>query len=121
VRFIQEFGYTVKVGQEEAHQKWLMENEERLARAHPEGIRYMGTFAVVMSTDKQAGNYRSFLELDSYAALDRLAAAGKDGSGEFGKLMREWSGFGDYDLDAPWSQGLFKAVVDATLWDPPAG
>jgi hypothetical protein len=74
-----------------------------------------------MSTEKQAGNYRSFIELDSYAALDRLAAASKDGSSEFGRLQREWSSFGDWDLNAPWSGGLFKAVVDATLWDPPAG
>ena len=48
MRFIQESGYTVKVGQEEAHQRWLAENEERLARAHPEGVRYLGTFAVVV-------------------------------------------------------------------------
>jgi hypothetical protein len=29
MKFIQEFGYTVKVGQEEAHQEWLIENDER--------------------------------------------------------------------------------------------
>ena len=119
MRFIQEFGFTVKVGQDEAHQKWLVENEEKLAQSHPEGTRYLGTFATVFSTDKQAGNYRTFVELDSYAALDRLAAAAKDASSDFGRLNREWSGFGDYDLNAPWSQGLYKAVVDATVWDPP--
>ena len=119
MRFIQEFGFTVKVGMEEAHQQWLAKNEAALAAAHPEGTRYIGTFATVFNTDKQAGNYRSFVELDSYAALDRLAAAGKDASSDFGRLSREWSGFGDYDLAAPWSQGLFKAVVDTTLWDPP--
>ena len=48
-----------------------------------------------------------------------MAAAAKDGEGEFGRLLRESSRFGDYDLSAPWSQGLFKAVVDATVWDPP--
>jgi len=121
VRFIQEFGYTVKVGQEEAHQKWLAENEAKLAKAHPEGTRYIGTFATVFTTDKQAGNYRTFVELDSYGAMDRMAAASKDASSEFGRLNREWSGFGDYDLNAPWSNGLYKAVVDATLWDPPIG
>jgi hypothetical protein len=26
MRFIQEFGFTVKVGQDEAHQKWMLEN-----------------------------------------------------------------------------------------------
>jgi hypothetical protein len=121
VRFIQEFGFTIKVGQEEAHQRWMVENEEKLARAHPEGTRYIGTFATVFTTDKRSGGYRSFVELDSYGAMDRLAAASKDASSEFGRLNREWSGFGDWDHAAPWSQGLFKAVVDTTLWDPPTG
>ena len=31
MRFIQEFGYRVKVGQEEAHQRWLLENDQALA------------------------------------------------------------------------------------------
>lgn len=119
MRFIQEFGFTVKVGKEEAHQQWLIENEDAFARAHPDGTKYLGTFATVFTTDKQAGFYRSFVELDGYAALDRLAAAAKDASSDFGRLNREWSAFGDYDLNAPWSQGLFKAVVDATVWDPP--
>jgi hypothetical protein len=121
MRFIQEFGYTVKIGQDEAHQRWMAANEEKFAQAHPEGTRYLGTFTTVFTSDKQSGSYRSFVELDSYAALDRLAAAAKDASSEFGRLNRELSGFGDYDLNAPWSQGLFKAVVDATLWDPPVG
>jgi hypothetical protein len=119
MRFIQEQGFTVKLGRDEAHQAWLVKNEAALAGAYPKGARYIGTFATVMSTDKQAGSYRTFVELDSYAALDNLAAAGKDAKSEYGRLMREWSGFGDYDLAAPWSQGLFKAVVDTTLWDPP--
>jgi len=75
----------------------------------------------VFTSDKHSGNYRSFVEPDSYAAMDRLAAAGKDATGDFGRLMRDWSGFGDDDLAAPWSQGLFKAVVDTRLWDPPIG
>jgi len=54
----------------------------------------------VFTSDKQSGNYRSFVELDSYAAMDRLAASGKDATGDFGRLMREWSGFGDDDLAA---------------------
>jgi hypothetical protein len=121
MRFIQESGFTIKVGQEEAHQKWLTENEERLATVHPEGTKYLGTFSVVFSSEKQAGFYRSLVELDSYGAMDRLAAAAKDGSSDFGRLMREWSAFGDWDLNAPWSNSLYKAVVDATIWDPPAG
>lgn len=119
VRFIQEFGYTVKVGQEEAHQRWLIDNEEKLAQAHPAGTRYIGTYAAVFTTDKQSGSYRAFIEMDSYGAMDRLAAAAKDGTGDYGRLLREISSLFDYDLNAPWSQGLFKAVTDTTLWDPP--
>ena len=121
MRFIKEFGFSVKVGQDEAHQQWMLKNEDALAKAHPEGTRYIGTFATVFTSDKQSGFYRSFVEFDSYAALDRLAAAAKDSKSEFGRLNREWSAFGDYDFNAPWSQGLFKAVVDATIWDPPTG
>jgi len=121
MRFIQEWGFTVKVGQEEAYQRWAHENEDALARAHPEGTRYLGTFAVVFTTEKEAGGYRLLVELDSYAALDRLAAAGKDANSDFGRLVREWSGYLDTDINAPWSQQLYKAVVDATIFDPPVG
>ena len=121
MRFIQEFGFTVEIGKEEAHQQWMVANEEKFAQAHPEGTRYLGTFTTIFSTDKQSGGYRSFVELDSYGAMDRLAAAAKDSSSEFGRLNREWSAFGDWDVHAPWSQGLFKSIVDATLWDKPSG
>jgi hypothetical protein len=116
---IQEFGYSVKVGMEEAHQRWMEKNEKRLAAAHPAGTRYIGTYVVVFSTDKQAGSYRSLVELDSYGSIDTIANAMKDPKGKLGKLMREWSAFGDYDWNAGWSQGLYRSVVDATIWDPP--
>ena len=118
MRFIQEFGFTVKVGEEEAYQKWLVENEAALAASYPEGTRHLGVFVTVFSSEKQAGFYRHFAELDSYAAMDRLAAAMKDASSDFGRLNREASAFGDYSLTAPWSNALHKAVVDATVVDP---
>jgi hypothetical protein len=118
MRFIQEIGFTIKVGEEEAHQQWMIENEAALAASVPEGMHYLGTFAVVFSSEKRSGSYRTLVELDSYAALDRSAAAFKDPNGEFGKLLRESSKFQDFTLDAPWSSGLYKAVVDATIVDP---
>ena len=36
MRFIQEFGYTVKIGQEEAHQRWLIENDAALKASMPQ-------------------------------------------------------------------------------------
>jgi len=120
MRFIQEFGYTVKVGQDEAHQRWLIDNDARLRAGAPAGTTYIGTFAVVYSSEKNAGSYRMLLQLDSYGAMDAGAAAAKDPNSAWGRLVRESSQFMDTNLAAPWSNGLFKDVLDATVWDPPA-
>lgn len=121
MRFMMEYGYSVPVGMEEEHQRWLEANEQAVADACPEGVRYIGTFATVLSTEKGAGYYKTYLELDSYGAQDRLAAATKDAAADFGRLMRDVSRFFATEWDAPWSQGLYKAVVDATIFDPPTG
>jgi hypothetical protein len=118
MRFIAEFGYAVKIGEEEAHQQWLEENEPALAAAAPEGVKYLGTFIMVYTSEKRSGFYKSYFELDSYGAQDRLAAANQDPNSEWGRLQREYSRFGDYDHAAPWSNGLYKAVVDAAIFDP---
>jgi len=118
MRFISEFGFNVKIGKEEAFQRWLAENEPKISEAHPPGTKYLGTFAVVFSSEKKAGFYRMFQELDSYAALDTFAAAAKDETTEYGRLVREHSRFIDPDPNANWSNGLFKLVTDTTLWDP---
>jgi hypothetical protein len=117
MRFISESGYTVKPGEEEAHQRWLEENEAALAANAPEGVRYLGTFAMAFTSEKHSGFYKTYLELDSYAAMDRVAAATKDPSSEWARLYRQFADFTDYDRAAPWSNGLYKAVVDATIFD----
>jgi len=121
MRFIQEQGFTIKLGQEEAYQQWLVANEAALAAAAPAGIKYLGTFTTVYTTEKQSGWYKMYLELDSYGAQDTLAATMKDEASDFSRLMREAIRFGDYDHAAPWSSGLYKAVVDATVWDQGVG
>lgn len=118
MRFIQEFGFTIKLGEEEAYQAWLVENEAALAAASPPGTKYLGTFTMVFTSEKRSGFYKMYMELESYASMDVLAATMKDGSNDFSRLMRDGGRFGDYTYDAPWSNGLYKAVVDATIWDP---
>ena len=118
MRFIQEFGYSVKIGQDEAHQKWVIANDAALRAASPAGSKYLGTYAVVFSSEKQAGFYKVLMELDSYGAMDKAAAAAKDPKGAWAKLIRESSQFTDLDLSAPWSNTLLKNVIDATVWDP---
>lgn len=120
MRLIQEIGYSVKVGQDEAHQRWLTDNDAALRAASPAGTNYIGTFAVIVSTEKQAGFYKQLIELDNYAAMDSIAAALKDGDTDLGRLLRDWSQFWDTDLAAPWSNTILKDVIDAAIWDPKA-
>ena len=119
MRFIQEWGFTVKAGQEAAHQEWLIANDAAIRDAVPDGTRYIGTFAVIFHSEKQAGGYRMLYELESYGAMDTNAASSQDPDHPWSKLSREWSRFLDSDLTAPWSNGLLKNVIDATIWDPP--
>ena len=51
MRFISEGGYSVKLGQEEAHQRWLEANEAAFAASMPEGCKYLGTFVTVLSSE----------------------------------------------------------------------
>lgn len=118
MRFIQEFGYTVKVGQDEAHQRWLIDNDAALKAAMPPGSTYIGTFAVVLSSEKAAGSYKALFGLDSYGAMDTQAAANKDPKNAYGRLVRDISQFMDLDHAAGWSNVLMKDVLDATVWDP---
>ncbi len=116
---IEEFGFNVREGQEEAFQKWLEENEERFREVHPPGIRYLGTYGVVFSSEKQAGAYRLLLELDNYGSIDTMSTALKDATSEFSRMVREHSSFGDSDPTTPWSQSLYRTVVDMAVFDVP--
>jgi hypothetical protein len=113
--FIAEFGFDVKKGQAQGFQRWLSENESKFAAACPEGVEYIGTYAVVQTSEKHAGGYRQLLRLESYGSQDTLAAAMKEG-GDFANLIEEMTKFIDQDRDADWSSNLYKAVTDASLW-----
>ena len=122
MRFMQVSGFSVRAGHEEAFQRWLAANEERIARTYPEGTEYLGTYASVFTSEKTAGNYRVLERLSSYGDMDRLAAMQKDATTEYAKVWREFSQFIDPDPHASWSQVLLKGVTDAVIWDiEPAG
>lgn len=114
MHFIQAFGYTIKSGSAGEYQQWLEANEGDWANAMPEGTEYIGTFAAVATTEKQAGSFFTLYRLDSYAAQDALAASGKDGP--LAKIMQDSGRFVDWESEN-WSQLLLKSVVDATIWD----
>jgi hypothetical protein len=57
--FIAEFGFDVKEGKAHEFQKWLSENESKIAAACPTGVEYVGTFGVIYSSEKHAGGIAS--------------------------------------------------------------
>jgi hypothetical protein len=109
--FIAEFGFDVKQGQAHEFQKWLSENESKIAAACPPGVEYVGTFGVIFSSEKHAGGYRQLLRLESYGAQDALAAAMREG-GAFATSLDEVNQFVDRDRGADWSNGLYKTVAE---------
>jgi hypothetical protein len=113
--FIAEFGFDVKKGQAQDFQRWLSENESKIPAACPEGVEYIGTYAVVQTSEKHAGGYRQLLRLESYGSQDALAAAMKEG-GAFASLLEGMTKFIDNDRDADWSSSLYKAVTDTSMW-----
>jgi hypothetical protein len=114
--FIAEFGFDVKKGQARDLQRWLSENESKLAAACPSGTEYVGTYAVIYTSEKHAGGYRQLFRMESYGSQDTLAATMKEEGGTFATLYEEMSQFVDQDRDADWSSGLYKAVTDASMW-----
>ena len=113
--FIAEFGFDVRQGQARDFQRWLSENESKVAAACPSGVEYVGTYAVIFTSEKQSGGYRQLFRMESYGSQDVLAAAMKEG-GAFANLLNEMSEFVDQDREANWSNGLYKAVTDTSIW-----
>jgi len=116
MRFIEESGGSVKPGQAEALQAWLIQNEDALAKAYPEGSEYLGTYVAIYSSEKDSGQWRTLVRRDSYTALDKAAAAGKDPNSDLNRLTREFIKFFDASPTAPGSRSLLKAVAEATVY-----
>jgi hypothetical protein len=116
VDFISEQGYEIKFGLEEEYQQWLIDHRDELKRAMPAGVEYLGSYAVVMGNGYEGGSWRDLLRLDSYAALDRIAAESKDPETAMGRLFRESVRFVDVTRHPErWTQVLMKNVIDATV------
>ncbi|MDX1621831.1 MAG: hypothetical protein R3320_12615 [Nitriliruptorales bacterium] len=115
MQFIMEQGFDLEEGQTREFQSWLESNEAELAKSCPTGVEYLGTFTAIYTSEKQAGTMRTYWRMDSYAAQDRFAAAMKEEGNRFGELLNEAVSFSDQRNDANWSNGLFKALVDASI------
>ena len=113
--FISEWGFDIKKWQSKAFQDWMRENESTLKQAAPEGWEYLGTYGVVMTSEKESGGMRQVWRHRSYADMDTFAEALRQ-PGTLGELMDEMtSRFIDEDRGANWSASIYKAVVDASF------
>ena len=118
--FISEDGYEVKFGLEEEYQQWVIDHADELRRAMPKGVDYIGTYVLTWGNDLDKGSWRDLYRLDSYAALDRLAAESKDPESALGRIQREGYRFLDMSRRPErWTHNLLKSVVDATVIKSP--
>lgn len=115
MHFMHVLGFDVKQGQSLALQKWLTDNEEKLALEMPDGCEYVGTFAAVHTSEKEAGSYRTIMKMENYGAQDNFSAKMKEG-GAFARMMEEMTAFMDQDNDSHWSEEVLRRVTDAAIW-----
>jgi hypothetical protein len=114
---IYEQGFNVKRGQEEAFQRWTTENDAGLKGGAPQGVEYLGTYIVSMSSEKHTGEYRVLWRLDSYGTLDTIEEATRDEKSDWGRLNREVTEFLDIPIGAEYSFAIYRPLVGAVLWD----
>lgn len=116
MKFIVENGFDISKGQAAEFQKWLADNEEKLAGSAPDGFEYLGTFANIFSSNPETGSFRTLWALDSYGAMDNFANHMKAG-GSFAELMDTMAGFIlDPQDGGHTSNALSRNVTDTAIW-----
>ena len=114
--FINQQGFDVKKGKAAEFQAWLTENEEKLAASCPAGFEYMGTFAKVLTSEKNSGSFHTMWGMDSYGAMDSFSEAMKKGDA-FAQLMEAMAGFIVDPLDGGhWSSVVSRSVTETAIW-----
>lgn len=113
-KFIFDNGYDVQEGKTSAFVAWLTANEEALRSAMPAGIDYIGTYAVVQSSHRETGQFRSLFGANSYGDMDTFSAA--VGSGKLGELMNDMFKHTDQSNAANVSQFTLKSATATTYF-----
>lgn len=108
---LHEMTFDVNRGQLDQFKQWLLDHEEELADAYPDGIEYMGTYANIYG-GHDAGEFKTLLRVEEYAALDRLAERMAE-EGVLGRLLWEVSAFTTGGVSSRATQSLWKKVTRA--------
>lgn len=114
---ISEQGFNIKRGKEEAFQKWITDNDAALKKSVPRGVEYLGTYVVAMTSEKQAGEYRFLLRLESFATFDASHEAVRDEKSAWGRLNREVTKFMDLPIGGEFSFSIYRPLTEAVMWD----
>jgi hypothetical protein len=114
---LHEQGFNIKRGKEEAFQKWTADNDAALKKSTPPGVEYLGTYAVAMSTEKHAGEYRVLWRRESFATFDATHEAVRDEKSEWGRLNREVTEFLDIPIGGEFSSSVYRPLNEAVVWD----
>lgn len=112
-----EQGFNIKRGQEVAFQKWIADNDAALKKSTPPGVEFLGAYVVAMTSEKQAGEYRTLLRLESFANFDAMTESNRDEKGDWGRLNRELTEFLDAPIGAEFSFSVYRPLIGAVLWD----
>ena len=116
MKFIVENGFDVQKGQAAEYQKWVADNEEKVAASAPESFEYLGTFANIFDSNPETGSYRTLWAMDSYGAMDNFANAMKEG-GTFAQLMDTKAGFTlDPQDGGRLTNKLSRNITDTAIW-----
>ena len=116
MRFIHEDGFDIKLGKAHELQQWVVNNEEKLRASCPDEVEYLGTYAVVQTTEKGSGQVRIHWGMDNYAAQDAFAAAMNE-PGPFRDLVDELYKFADYEGRRDhFSRTVMKSVTSTSFW-----
>ena len=114
---ILEQGFNVKRGQEEAFQKWTEDTDELTRKASPPGVEYLGTYIAMLSSEKEAGEYRTLWRIESMAAFDAMEEAARDPESDWGRINREVTEFMDLPIGGQYSFSVLRPLVGAVIWD----
>lgn len=112
--FIFDNGFDIQEGKTGDFVKWLSANEAAVREATPAGLEYIGTYAVVQSSEKTAGRFRALWGGNSYGDMDTFATAA--GTGDFGRLVDEMFRFTDQGNSANQSSSILKSATATTYW-----
>ena len=92
--FLYEDEFDPRPGQVRELTSWLRDHDEKLRLACPDGVVYLGAFAVVHTTEREVPNVRIDWGMDSRAAMDAFEAA-TDEPGPLRQLLEELHGFAE--------------------------